>query len=611
MTFNPAVAESDRTDGRMSGQVVGGRYRLQQQLGRGGMASVWRARDTRLDRSAAIKLLDPTWRGDPVALERLRREAHSVAGLDHQNIVGVYDFDVADDAAYLVMELVDGRSVSELLAAQGPLPVEQAVSIGAQVCAALGAAHAAGVVHRDIKPSNILVSPTGAVKVCDFGIARLQRAAGQAALTDTGAVVGTCHYMAPEQATGGRVDGRSDLYAVGCVLYMMLTGAPPFSGTNAMDILDLHLHEPPVPLSAHRDDVPAALDRLVAELLAKDSIDRPPTAWSVRDRLTAMGGRSPAVGSRWTANASNASASAVAFPADQNWSTADDWSTADEYGPAADQYEPAPDEYGPADEYGPPADQYEPTPDQYEPTPGQYGPPASQYRPPAGQYGPPAGADWPIEPTVVTPVVAAAPVAAASDDNAPTGRHRSALVGVPTIAWLRQSVSGWVLALVATAVVTSVIAVIALAWGGEPDTSLSAPSSSSITAPPDPEVITADPTASADPGQPATQPPPSASATPSAAITTSPPRSKPIDQIVGLAAVIQRQSEDGQLPRKDARFLLRDLDEVARLLNDGSTAQAAARFAEFRDRAAELRSDGKLTGALPDLDRIADSIASG
>src|SRR5215207_1636576 len=123
-----------RRDGRMSGRVVGDRYRLQQQLGRGGMASVWRAQDTRLERSAAVKLLDPAWRSDPVALERLRREAHSVARLAHRNIVGVYDFDVADDAAYLVMELVEGHSVTELLAAQGPLPVEQAVSIAAQIC---------------------------------------------------------------------------------------------------------------------------------------------------------------------------------------------------------------------------------------------------------------------------------------------------------------------------------------------------------------------------------------------------------------------------------------------------------------------------------------------
>src|SRR5690349_2156746 len=132
-SLTPAVSWPGRRDGRMSGHVVGGRYRLQQQLGRGGSASVWRARDTRLDRGAAVKLLHPVWRADPVALERLRREAHSVARLAHRNIVGVYDFDVVDDAAYLVMELVEGRSVSELIATLGPMPVERAVWIAAQI----------------------------------------------------------------------------------------------------------------------------------------------------------------------------------------------------------------------------------------------------------------------------------------------------------------------------------------------------------------------------------------------------------------------------------------------------------------------------------------------
>jgi serine/threonine-protein kinase len=222
-----------------------------------------------------------------------------VARLEHRNIVGVYDFDVVDDAAYLVMELVDGRSVSELLARRGPMPVELAVSVAAQICDALGAAHAAGIVHRDIKPSNILLGPAGVVKVCDFGLVRLQQATGEAALTGTGAVVGSCHYMAPEQAVGHRVDGRADLYALGCVLYMMLVGAPPFNGATAIHILDLHLDEPPVPLRAHRDDVPPELQQLVAELLAKDPADRPATARSVRDRLTAIDGR-PAAGSGGT-----------------------------------------------------------------------------------------------------------------------------------------------------------------------------------------------------------------------------------------------------------------------------------------------------------------------
>jgi len=275
----------------MSQHVLGGRYRLQRPLARGAMATVWRARDTRLDRSTAVKILDPGWQADPVAVERLRREAQAVARLAHRNIVGMYDFDVAGDAAYLVMELVEGRSVTELLALRRRLPVVQAISIAAQVCDALAAAHAAGVVHRDIKPSNILVDLSGVVKVCDFGIALFQRAVCRAALTGAGAVVGTCQYMAPEQAAGDPVDGRCDLYAVGCVLYAMLAGSPPFDGPNPMEVLDLHLNALPVRLRAYRDDLPPELDRLVGRLLAKDPGDRPGTAWSVRNMLAAIGER--------------------------------------------------------------------------------------------------------------------------------------------------------------------------------------------------------------------------------------------------------------------------------------------------------------------------------
>jgi eukaryotic-like serine/threonine-protein kinase len=521
MTVNPAVAGS----GRMVGLLVGGRYRLEQQLGRGGMASVWRAWDGRLDRSAAVKLLDPVWRDDPVVLERLRREAHAVAGLAHRHIVGVYDFDVADDTAYLVMELVEGRSASELLIEQGPFPVEQAVSIAAQICDALGAAHAAGIVHRDIKPSNVLVSPTGVVKVCDFGVARLQRAAGQAALTGTGAVVGTCHYMAPEQATGEWVDGRSDLYAVGCVLYMMLTGGPPFTGTNPMDVLDLHLHEPPVPLSLHRDDVPAALDRLVGELLAKDRADRPATAWTVRDRLTAI---------------------------------------------EADLVD-------------------------------------------AGDPDPPTTAlpavDEPTQFALTSPIAAPGAGTSAAEDGGSTGRHRSALAPTRILGpgrWL----SGWVVLLVAAAVLTTITAAIMLARGaGQPDTPIGAPPPA--TASPDTAAPPVEPAAPPEPSQPTPSPPASASPTAPTAAPTSPARATPLEQITGLAAVLQRQVDTGQLKRKAGRTLLRDLNEVARHLNAGETGEAADSFIEFRHRVTELRSNGELTGPLPDLDSIANAIAAG
>jgi serine/threonine-protein kinase len=491
----------------MSEHLMGGRYRLQQQLGRGGMATVWRARDTHLDRSAAVKVLDPGWRANPVALERLRREAHSVARLDHQNIVGVYDFDVAD-SAYLVMELVEGRSVTEMLALRDRLPVEQAVSIAAQVCDALGAAHEAGIVHRDIKPSNILVGPTGMVKICDFGVALLQEAAYHSALTGIGTVVGTCQYMAPEQAAGEPLDGRSDLYAVGCVLYTMLVGAPPFNGPSPIEVLDLHLNEPPVPLRAHRDDIPYALDRLVGELLAKDAADRPATAWSVRDRLAEIAG--PAM-----------------------------------------------------------------------PKPS------------------------PMEAPTTT-----LPVALTSDDRTMVvGRHRAMLAAVPIVSWLRERLSGWVLVLIAAAVVTVGLAAVVLAVSGSPDTSTSEPLSAP-TATQDPvEVPDPDLTSSPEPSEPATTPSPAISA------AASPIRARPIDQIASLATILQQQAQAGNLQRKAARTLLRDLSEVARLLDAGETAQAAERFGEFRDRVTELRKDGKLTkagaNALPDLGSIAKSLQAG
>jgi len=185
--------------------------------------------------------------------------------------------------AYLVMELVEGRSLAAELT-NGPLPVGRAVAIAAQISDVLAAAHAVGVIHRDVKPANIMLTPAGTVKVVDFGIARLP-AAGQSNLTGTFQVVGTSLYMAPELARGAPADARSDLYALGCLLYAMLTGAPPFTGDDPLAVLHRHLHQPPVPVRAHRVDVPAELERLVGELLDKDPAHRPADAGLVRARL--------------------------------------------------------------------------------------------------------------------------------------------------------------------------------------------------------------------------------------------------------------------------------------------------------------------------------------
>ncbi|MFR9774462.1 protein kinase domain-containing protein [Micromonospora sp. MS34] len=269
----------------MPRRLLDGRYQSEELLGSGGMGEVWQGRDLRLDRPVAIKLLT-VGPDEPTAVERFDREARAAARLTHPHIVGVYDFGTEDDDSFLVMELVTGPTVAALIA-DGPLPLAQAVSIAVQTCDGIAAAHDAGVVHRDVKPSNLIVTPTGTVKICDFGIARLPSAAGQDTLTGPVTKLGTSSYMSPEQALGGPVDPRTDLYGLGCTLYAMLAGRPPFNG-DPLSVLHQHVNEPPAPLRDRRPDVPAELDALVAELLAKDPADRPADAAAVRDRLAAM-----------------------------------------------------------------------------------------------------------------------------------------------------------------------------------------------------------------------------------------------------------------------------------------------------------------------------------
>jgi serine/threonine protein kinase len=269
-------------------RIVGERYRLEKRLGRGGTATVWRGVDLDTGDQVAVKVLDPEQAARPVVVERLRREAQTVAHLDHPNIVASHAVGVDDDGGFLAMELVDGPTVADLLSVHGQLPVERAVAIAEQVSDALAAAHAAGVIHRDIKPGNLLVDGAGVVKVCDFGIARLQLRDGSAALTSHSETVGTCEYMAPEQATGEPVDARTDLYALGCVLHAMLTGRPPFLGETAMSVLHQQLDRPPVPVRALRSDVPMELDDLIGRMLAKSQADRPASAADVSDALAAI-----------------------------------------------------------------------------------------------------------------------------------------------------------------------------------------------------------------------------------------------------------------------------------------------------------------------------------
>lgn len=261
------------------------RYDLVRRIGSGGMATVWEAQDTVLKRTVAVKLVDVEVDGDPTLGERLSREAVTTASLSHPDIVTVYDAGVAGRTAYVVMQLVAGRDLTAVLAERGPLPVAEVARVGARVAGALAAAHAGGIVHRDIKPANVLVNGDD-VTVVDFGIASMSGSA-LAGLTAVGTLIGTAHYMAPEQAEGRPASPASDVYALGCLLTTLLTGSPPFEAENPMGVLQRHLQDEPAPLRDRRPDAPPGLEQLVAGMLAKDPAHRP-TAAGVRDRLASI-----------------------------------------------------------------------------------------------------------------------------------------------------------------------------------------------------------------------------------------------------------------------------------------------------------------------------------
>ncbi|MFC9702466.1 protein kinase [Streptomyces sp. NPDC056943] len=268
------------------GGVVGdGRYRLTHRLGRGGMAEVFAAEDVRLGRTVAVKLLRADLAEDPVSKARFTREAQSVAGLNHHAIVAVYDS--GEDLVggrpvpYIVMELVEGRTIRDLLiSADAPGP-EQALIIVSGVLEALAYSHQHGIVHRDIKPANVIITHSGAVKVMDFGIARALHGA-QSTMTQTGMVMGTPQYLSPEQALGKAVDHRSDLYATGCLLYELLALRPPFTGETPLSVVYQHVQDAPVPPSEVTPGVPPELDGLVMRSLAKDPDDRFQSAEEMR-----------------------------------------------------------------------------------------------------------------------------------------------------------------------------------------------------------------------------------------------------------------------------------------------------------------------------------------
>ncbi|MBK9179855.1 MAG: Stk1 family PASTA domain-containing Ser/Thr kinase [Acidimicrobiales bacterium] len=267
-----------------TGIVFNDRYQVTRQLGRGGMADVYLAHDQLLERPVAVKVLFPEYAADPAFVERFRREAQAAANLNHPNIVGVYDWGQQGGTYFIVMEYVDGRSLADILRADGPLPPNTCADIADQVAAALGFAHRNGVVHRDVKPGNALITPAGHVKVADFGIARALNA-GDDGLTRAGLVMGTATYFSPEQAQGLAVDQRSDLYSLGVVMYECLTGYPPFAGDTAVAIAYQHVQQPPVPLRQVDVSVPPGLEAVVLKLLAKNPVDRYATADDLRGDL--------------------------------------------------------------------------------------------------------------------------------------------------------------------------------------------------------------------------------------------------------------------------------------------------------------------------------------
>jgi tRNA A-37 threonylcarbamoyl transferase component Bud32 len=271
------------------GEVIGGRYKLIESLGNGGMGQVFVAENIAIGMRVAVKLLKPELLANPEFRARFQNEAQAVAAIEHPNVARFFDL-VVGDPTFIVMEYVRGETLADLVK-RGPLPVERALAIAQRLCWGLDAAHAAGVVHRDLKPANVLLAPDTehgeTPKLIDFGLAKLAAAAGDSQLTRTGQIIGTPAYMSPEQIKGEKIDGRADVYALGCVLYEMLTGRTPFaSGTDDVQILYRQMHEAPPPLAKFLPDVSPALDALMDKALHKEPDRRFP---SVQAMAAALG----------------------------------------------------------------------------------------------------------------------------------------------------------------------------------------------------------------------------------------------------------------------------------------------------------------------------------
>ena len=268
----------------MVGEKIAGRYELEELVGHGGMSSVYRARDSLLERNVALKVLHEQYNADDDLVERFKREARSVAQLQHPNIVTVIDRGEAEGRQYIVFEYIDGENLKELVVRKGRLDVREALEIALEVARGLAFAHAQGIVHRDVKPQNVLLNGDGRAKVTDFGIARSVDVDG---MTQTGTVLGTSNYIAPEQASGQPVDAQTDVYALGVVLYELLSGEVPFPGENFVAVAMKHVHEPPPNLLDVRSDVPLRVAAAVDRALEKDPDQRFPSMDALAAELEA------------------------------------------------------------------------------------------------------------------------------------------------------------------------------------------------------------------------------------------------------------------------------------------------------------------------------------
>ncbi|WP_367133821.1 Stk1 family PASTA domain-containing Ser/Thr kinase [Saccharothrix sp. HUAS TT1] len=328
-------------------RLLSNRYELGETLGYGGMSEVHKGRDVRLGRDVAIKVLRADLARDAQFQERFRREAQNSAALNHPAIVAVYDTGETQTEygplPYIVMEFVDGRTLRDIVKTQGPLSGKRAMEVMADVSAALDFSHRHGIVHRDVKPANVMITRSGAVKVMDFGIARAVHD-GQAAVTQTAAVIGTAQYLSPEQARGEAVDGRSDVYASGCVLFELLTGEPPFTGDSPVAVAYQHVREEPKPPSSLNPKVTPALDSIVLKAMAKGPANRYQSAAEMRaDLVRVLSGQRPSAPAVMTAEDRTAVLNQTSSPRTEVASTG-----GGRHRPAAQRDDP--DEYDPLTE---------------------------------------------------------------------------------------------------------------------------------------------------------------------------------------------------------------------------------------------------------------------